>query len=592
MHSSRRPLIAISFAVGTLLVLLAVAGAGAAAQTSSPTIGQFELRPGAGQEVDRDVPSSPGKSNAPRVVPGQASSVTTSNPGAFGFTGVTFKDHRDADNGNQTSDTPPDQGLCAGNGRVIEPVNTTFSIYSTSGARTSGPTSLTLFFTGQHEIDRTVDPPTFGPFLTDPRCYYDPDVKRFFMTILQIPFTPDGNFVNGRSDVLIAVSKSSTPTTSPSDWTILALNVTDDGSASDDGSGNVMPDQPGCPCFGDQPLLGADKYGIYITTNEFSILGPEFNGAQLYAIDKKALVGATPTLKYQAFHGAPIPLAEGPAYSLQPAASPTVASWNTANSGTEYLLSALDFDATTDNRIAVWALTNTQSLDSTPNVTLTAPAVISSETYGQPPNAEQKKGPTPFGDSLGEPEEQVATNDDRMNQVVYAAGKLWSGVNTVIRTSNGKSSQTDRSGIAYFIVTPSTPSASTVAGTVTKQGYVALGNNDHVFFPSIGVNAAGKGVMTFSIAGHHYFPSAGYTLIDALNGAGPIHLAAPGAGPTDDVSGYEAFGGDGVARWGDYSAAVAGDDGSIWIATEYIPGGFGFPPYLNNWGTFVGDVTP
>ena len=113
-----------------------------------------------------------------------------------------------------------------------------------------------------------------------------------------------------------------------------------------------------------------------------------------------------------------------------------------------------------------------------------------------------------------------------------------------------------------------------------------------MFFPSIGVNAAGKGVMTFSIAGHHYFPSAGYTLIDAVNGAGPIHLAASGAGPTDDVSGYEAFGGDGVARWGDYSAAVAGDDGSIWIATEFIPGGFGLLPYLNNRVTFVARAAP
>ena len=55
-----------------------------------------------------------------------------------------------------------------------------------------------MFFTGQHEIDRSVDPPTFGPFLTDPKCYYDPAAKRFVMTILQLPFTPDGDFFNGR----------------------------------------------------------------------------------------------------------------------------------------------------------------------------------------------------------------------------------------------------------------------------------------------------------------------------------------------------------------------------------------------------------
>ena len=36
---------------------------------------------------------------------------------------------------------------------------------------------------------------------------------------------------------------------------------------------------------------------------------------------------------------------------------------------------------------------------------------------------------------------------------------------------------------------------------IAKQGYVALGNGDNVLFPSIGVNAAGKGVMTFSVSG-------------------------------------------------------------------------------------------
>src|SRR5262245_17993822 len=181
----RRSRVATSISIA--LVVLGVVGVTAAAQGASTTLGQFELRPEAGQEVDRDIPNTQSKSNAPRIVPAQASAVAASNPGAFGFTGVTFKDHRDADNGNQTSDTPPDQGLCVGSGEVVEPVNTTFSTYSTSGHLTGGPTSLTLFFTGQHEIDRTANPPTFGPFLTDPRCYFDPAAKRFVMTILQVP---------------------------------------------------------------------------------------------------------------------------------------------------------------------------------------------------------------------------------------------------------------------------------------------------------------------------------------------------------------------------------------------------------------------
>jgi hypothetical protein len=52
------------------------------------------------------------------------------------------------------------------------------------------------------------------------------------------------------------------------------------------------------------------------------------------------------------------------------------------------------------------------------------------------------------------------------------------------------------------------------------------------------------------------------------------------------------FGGDGVARWGDYSAAVAAEDGTVWTASEWIPGSFGFPPFLANWGTFFGNISP
>jgi len=96
--------------------------------------------------------------------------------------------------------------------------------------------------------------------------------------------------------------------------------------------------------------------------------------------------------------------------------------------------------------------------------------------------------------------------------------------------------------------------------------------------------------MTFTLVGPDYFPSAAYARLDVANGDGDVHIAAPGAGPEDGFSGYQAFGWNRVARWGDYSAAVADENGSIWIATEYIPA---LPrTALANWGTFVGQVSP
>jgi hypothetical protein len=168
--------------------------------------------------------------------------------------------------------------------------------------------------------------------------------------------------------------------------------------------------------------------------------------------------------------------------------------------------------------------------------------------------------------------------------VVYANGMLFSGVNTVV-ASNGAT----RSAVAYFIVTPS-DSGGQVAGTMTNQGYIAL-QSDDVLFPSIGVNASGQGIIGFTIAGPDYYPSTGYAPIDATHGAGAVHIAGAGQLPEDGFTGYNAFGGsDRVSRWGDYSAAVADSDGTIWLAAEYIPNA---PrTLLANWGTFVSQVQP
>src|SRR5262249_31319782 len=135
-----------------------------------------------------------------------------------------------------------------------------------------------------------------------------------------------------------------------SSYNIFAIDTTDDGSAG-------TPAHFGCPCFPDEPLIGADAHGFYISTNEFAIFGPRFNGAQIYAVSKGLLAqGHLPTV----IHFSAIPLAEGIAYSVQPALSLGFA--NEPASGVEYFLSALDFTGTVDNRIAVWGLLNTSTL--------------------------------------------------------------------------------------------------------------------------------------------------------------------------------------------------------------------------------------
>jgi hypothetical protein len=509
-------------------------------------------------------------------VPRPADTALAGFKAGAGFDGLTHRDQRLASGGNQFSSEPPDQGLAVGNGYVLETVNTAIRVRKTDGSIATPTVALNEFFKLAPAINRTTG--VFGPFTSDPKAYFDVDAQRWFVTLLEIDQDPATGAFLPHSVVLLAVSQTATPT---GGWNLFSIDVT-----------NVTgtPDHVGCPCFGDQPLIGADKYGFYVTTNEFPLFQSGFNGAQVYAMSKaKLAAGTTPTVV--AISG--LPLAEGPAYTLQPAITAQGGSHAAANNGTEYFLSALDFNGTLDNRIAVWALTNTKSLDdATPSVALQS-AVLASQVYGQPPDVQQKPGPAPladlikagaFGKAGAQPLPLIAANDDRMQQVTWADGKLWSSLNTVVKPGNG----TVQSGAAYFVVAPSW-AGSTLGGTVVTQGYVALTGNG-LLFPSVGVNKNGKGVMSFTLAGASQYPSVGYVPIDAVHGAGPLTLVALGAAPDDGFSGYGIFGGDRAGRWGDYSAAVADADGTIWFANEYIPNA---PrTQLANWGTFIGRITP
>lgn len=588
----------------SLLTLILFVPTSSVAQSSSQTtthlthIGTTSIGPGgkaaktlgkfrATLEVDSNFNKN-GNGTAPARVPADhvpmpgGNAVTSSNPGFSGFSGITNLDQASAGTGayagTQFDLEPPDQALAVGNGEVVEAVNNAIAVYDLSGNLLSGPTPMNQFFGLAPEVS-TATPPVFGPFVSDPKAYFDSDTQRWFVTEVILDVDPSTGNLTGTSGVIIAVSTSPVATGT---YNVFRLDTTDVTGT---------PDHAGCPCLGDQPLIGADAHGFYITTNEFPVFQAGFNGAQVYAMSKTALAAGTmPTVVH--FSGLNF-LPGLPFFSVQPATVPPGGTQESAKGGTEYFLSSLDFTSTLTNQIAVWALTNTSSLTAaTPNVQL-AVDVIDSEIYGQPPLAQQMAGPTPLLDLLNsgsfgklrlEHLGLIASNDDRMNQVVFANGNLWGGVNTVVKTLNGPT----RSGIAYFIVTPSLSSGS-LSASIANQGYVSV-NQNSVVFPSIGVNTSGNGVMTFTLVGGDYFPSAAYTPIDAVNGAGAVHIAGPGASPQDGFTEYPAFGAPARPRWGDYSAAVADVDGSIWLATEYIPNAA--RDIFANWGSFVMHVTP
>ena len=551
----KRPVLALCAALALLGgLLIGTAGSASAAVSGSST---NEFAPSL--ETNLQIPRSStihhvDASGVPR--PAGNALVVDSSPS--GFAGLTHVDQRTADGGKQFSLEPPDQGLCVGNGVVIQTVNDVLRIGATTVA-------LNPFFGRGHQIIRATatTPAVFGPFISDPKCLYDVPTGRFFVTALDLAVDPATGAFGPHSQVDIAVSTSSSPDTTPASWHVFFLDTTNDGTGG-------TPSHANCPCLPDQPLIGADANGFYISTNEFGPIPSfsQFNGAQVIELDKASLVAGTLAMVKQFNTGTITAPDGGTWFSVQPATVPG----STYASNTEYFLSALDFSSDLDNRIALWTLTGTNT--ASPKLTV---RVIESEVYGQPPAAFQKMGPTPLGDLVHNPLELLNSNDDRMNQVVFAHGLLWSGVNTVVQTLNGPT----RVGIAWFAVKPAT-------AAVMSQGYVAV-NNENVLFPSIGVSDSGAGVISFTVVGPDIFPSTGYARVNAISGASDVHISGAGALPDDGFSGYRAFGFGGTARWGDYSAAVF-SDGKVWMAAEYIPNA---PRTLfANWGTFVSEVAP
>ena len=208
------------------------------------------------------------------------------NPGAAtGFNGLSHLDQRNAGTGiymnTQFSLEPPDQGLCVGNGFVVEPINLAFAVYNESGRRLTAVTALNQFYKRSPAIDPHHHA-GLGDFLSDPKCYWDPVGHRFIQTILEMdaPGPFNGLPAFQRSHVLVAVSQTGNPTGA---WNLYSIDTSDDGL-------NGTPAHTGCPCLPDQPLLGANRDGVFIDTNEFQN-NPSFffNGGQIYALGRAAL---------------------------------------------------------------------------------------------------------------------------------------------------------------------------------------------------------------------------------------------------------------------------------------------------------------
>jgi hypothetical protein len=590
-------------------------GAGDVTQAEFPGQADDEAGPDAfsGSIVDRSLSTGTGHGAS-----ASSGKKAKSNPQLVsGFEGLNFYQQRYARGGNQFSVEPPDQALCVGNGYELEAVNDVLNVYNAAGQSVLPDNTGTNIVSGfPRNVNHAVDlnsfygyPPAInrstgvrGQFVTDPSCLYDAATQRFFVVVLTLETTPGGAFTLA-NHLDLAVSQTSNPTGS---WNIYRIDVADDGT----NAGGVNPG----PYLGDYPHIGADANGFYITTNAYPWCCNGFAGAQIYAFSKAQLAAGAASVTMQhidTFGEVNQPSDAGstqPGFTLWPAQSPGTSSFDSNAGGTEYFLSSNAADEATrpvsgtggshtSTQLVVWALTNTSSLNTATAALSLSNVVLPVNQYGIPPKQQQPGSGTPattdtpqgycindtttllFNGQNGcwrlvfavEPahNEVISTpdsNDTRMQQVMYANGKLWGALDTALNPDGGA----QRAGIAWYIVKPDV-STDSLAAKVALQGY--LGATGHDFtYPAIGVTPSGRGVMAFTDTGDTTNPSAAYASIDAIAGVG-AWIDVPGgegAAQDDGFTSYKSqVGNPPRTRWGDYGAAAV-DGNSIWIASEYI----------------------
>jgi hypothetical protein len=559
--------------------------------------------------------------------------ISTSAGGATGVKGLNAVDSASLPTNPLGDIEPPDQGLCAGNGFVVETNNLgEILVFNTALKRLSAPISL----------DTLMGLTGLG-FSSggDPSCVYDPaNGGHFFFTeiVSTTAESAGGTFAGCFAG---------------------AANTCSEGIAVTDGSSpfgpyhvyfsnaDYNPAEPGYPSLlNDFAKISVTRDAFMLFYDEFPLIpsrlpgfgGGFFNGAQEFAFNKSALEAGLPTLLA---HGKPnpavtvvsenmglIPTPDGTCardrvlhmggitcWVAAIPAQPVGGRFDNAHGGTGFMVGSLDFygfaaisPTSGDNRLAAWAWTGLSALNSSgcatcnANVRFTGQLFSGVDRYYDPELTfngfqasvgAQRNGPIPLGSQCGAaglsvfascPEGGIQTNGDNLYQVSQAQGQLWTATNTQIaQTYTRANAEIHQGGVYWVLGTRSFD--RTGKFSFTSQGYVAAKHED-LSMPAMAATptSGGKAIMLFTLAGNGgptgadhggFFPSTAFGRLTSTSGGllnSRINIADMGQSPQDGFSEYQGYPGPTRPRWGDYSWGffLPGSGGRIYFANEYI----------------------
>lgn len=201
---------------------------------------------------DKTLHTLPLGDNAPMGESGGSSRVT---PTGIGFPGIA-----------QTPLSPPDPTIAVGPRHVVQTVNDSVAFFTKDGQQVFsaplGQRGTPGFFEGQGA----------GTFTFDPKCFYDPKIGRFVITVLEV-YTPTEAWID------IAVSDDNDPN---GVWHRYRTNA--------------VLDINGSRYWVDYPGFGFDDNAFYVAGNLFKLSGPGpgFAGPVIRVFDKAPLMTGAP----------------------------------------------------------------------------------------------------------------------------------------------------------------------------------------------------------------------------------------------------------------------------------------------------------
>lgn len=565
--------------------------------------------------------------------------------GATGVLGINAVDSATHTTNKFKDVEPPDQGLCAGNGSVVETNNIgEILIFNQALNRTSPVISLDTI------MGLTNRNWSSGG---DPSCLFDPANGGHWFITQFVSKSPEsqggpfaGCFVGVANTCLegIAVTTGSSPF---GPYNVYFLDA------------NFNPKEPGTPSLlNDFAKISATRDAFLLFYDEFPLNpslpglgGGFFNGAQEFAFGKNALEKGLPVTKPSGQPNPAVTVAyenmgllktpNGTCFSDNRFFQPGVACWiavipamppngqfDNSHGGSGFMLTNPDFYFLGGNQLAVFDWTGLSNLNSSgcsacSGIRFGGQLFSGVQHYYDPsfigaPSpatflAPQEAGPIPLGDLCGNaglstvahcPEGGISTNGDNITQAAQGNGQLWAGADTeIVQTYASSNTPETHAGAAYWVV-GTRSFDQTGRFTLTSQGYISAMHED-LAFPAFAAGASnGRAIASFTLNGNGgtagadnggFFPSSAFGRLTSTSGTllqSTINIADLGQSPQDGFTEYQNYPSATPAfrpRWGDYGAAIL-MGGRYYFASEYIQSPNCAPPafMLNTIGTCGG----